>query len=373
MHAESVVRLSSTNEVNETGEESNPDNSNDECIYISDDESDDCIEVNTRAANQNQVSPDLSKTRHYRTYRLVSFCTTRWYSAWLVMTRFYSLRRALRELGNEIRDDNGINQSIRDKFVRSLRNIDDQMLLRVIHFLYPLVQGIDYCQRSDTMQVAIGSMMDSIHDFYQKHTENISNKSTDVILSIESSTIDSIFLPRLSLFPSMPTKLRMILFDELYHESNEMVFPDSAEFATFLQEASDEILDYIKKSKYFSEEWKRDMKDKNADVMAEVKKYINDKKYRHTVHDAMTTGKYLYPILYELYKHFFNTPASSAAVERSFSMQNRLVSPSRNRLTQSGVRDLLFIKMNVLSSRRSKWFDDMLKYLNNSNEQITSN
>ena len=122
------------------------------------------------------------------------------------------------------------------------------------------------------------------------------------------------------------------------------------------------------KSKYFSEEWKKEMKDTNAVSIMEVKQYILAKKYRRTVHDAMTTGRYLYPILYELYKTF-NTPASSAAVERSFSMQNRLVTPSRNRLALDGVRDLLFIKMNVLSARKWNWFIDMLRYLNSSDEQ----
>ena len=49
--------------------------------------------------------------------------------------------------------------------------------------------------------------------------------------------------------------------------------------------------------------------------MTFTKAQTADKKYKRTVHDAMTTGRYLYPILYELYKIFFNNPASSAAVE----------------------------------------------------------
>ena len=45
--------------------------------------------------------------------------------------------------------------------------------------------------------------------------------------------------------------------------------------------------------------------------MTFTKAQTADKKYKRTVHDAMTTGRYLY----ELYKIFFNNPASSAAVE----------------------------------------------------------
>ena len=71
-----------------------------------------------------------------------------------------------------------------------------------------------------------------------------------------------------------------------------------------------------------------------------------------------------YPILFELYKHFFNAPASSAAVERSFSIQNAIVIPRRSQLNPNLIKQLLFINMNVKSANDYGWREEMMKYLN---------
>lgn len=57
-----------------------------------------------------------ASTNHGRTYRLREFCITRWFSAWLVMHRFYSLfeafqvwRRTWSRIARCILDRRGMN------------------------------------------------------------------------------------------------------------------------------------------------------------------------------------------------------------------------------------------------------------------------
>ena len=88
-----------------------------------------------------------------------------------------------------------------------------------------------------------------------------------------------------------------------------------------------------------------------------------DKQYRHIVHDAMKTGSSYNPILFVLHKYFINVPATSAAVERSFSFQNAIPTPSRNRLRKTMVRNLIFLKMNMMSAKKHGFDYDILKFL----------
>ena len=49
-----------------------------------------------------------ASTNHGRTYRLREFCITRWFSAWLVMHRFYSLFEALSSLASDMEQDSSL-------------------------------------------------------------------------------------------------------------------------------------------------------------------------------------------------------------------------------------------------------------------------
>ena len=346
--------------------------SDDECIYVSDEESDDCTETDVLLSSQspdkrpvtNQNTPPAPELRRYRSYRLRSFCVTRWYSAWLVMSRFYSLRHALRKLGERMEVNKSLcTESIRTKYKNALDRIDDEALIRVIHFLYPLVQGIDYCQRNDSMQLDILPMIESIRNFYRNHSADSENAVINGILDINYEDIDPLFVSRLSLFSPVPQDLRIILFDELYDASGKLIYNDQ-QLQHYLRSACDNIVALVDNDEALIAEMEGKLESKKANLINELKQYIDDKKYRITVHDAMRTSNTMYPILYNLYKYFINVPASSAAVERSFSFQNAILTPSRNRLMDTTVRNLLYLKMNIMSARKFGWEDDMLKFLN---------
>ncbi len=356
------------------------DNTNDECVYVSDDDSndssDDCIEVESHMANSDVVEPISTQSnqsspviaRKPRSYRLVSFCSTRWYSAWLVMSRFYSLRRSLRALADELNEKRiSCTSKNRDKFINAIGLIKDVQVQRVIHFLYPLVQGIDYCQRNNSMQVDIDPMMDSLYEFYMNHGIPNSNNQYDLIIQINQKLIDSAFGRRLSLFNRMPSKLRSIYYDELYQGTSTLLLSSDV-LQNWIHEACGEIREYVGKRNCFTNDFKERVD--TADLPMELFKYVRDKKNRYSVHNAMELWCDQYPILFELYKHFFNAPASSAAVERSFSIQNAIVIPRRSQLNPTLIKQLLFINMNVKSANAYGWREEMMKYLNtNANKQ----
>ena len=375
---ETVSSLKVIAKAREIEEEENAEEcSDDECIYVSDEESDDCTETELLLSNQspdkrpasNQNTLPTSEQRRYRSYRLRSFCVTRWYSAWLVMSRFYSLRHALRKLGERMDVDKSLcTESIRTKCKDGLRRIDDDELLRVIHFLFPLVQGIDYCQRNDSMQLDILPMIESIRSFYRNHSVDSENGVINGILDINYKDIDPLFVSRLSLFSPIPQDLRIILFDELFDASGKLIYNDQ-QLQRYLRSACDNIAALVDSEEVLITKLGGKLESRKAKLINELQQYLNDKSYRMTVHDAMKTSNTMYPILYELYKYFINVPASSAAVERSFSFQNAILTPSRNRLMDTTVRNLLYLKMNMMSARKHGWEDDILKYLNSSKDE----
>ena len=184
--------------------------------------------------------------------------------------------------------------------MNAINSIDDDDLLRVIHFLYPLVQGIDYCQRNDSMQLDIVPMIESIRRFYKKHSSDSENRVADRILDTKYEEIDPLFVSRLSLFSVIPSDLRVIFFDELYNESDEITY-DAEQLQGFIREACNRIVELVDKDEVLLARTNGGLKSRKPELVKEIRKYIMDKQYRHTVPDAMETGSSFYPTLYVLY------------------------------------------------------------------------
>lgn len=158
-------------------EESAAENSDDEMESIGVEENetvdDSRTEEITGADDDSNEEPSSKKRRVTKQYHLLSFCPTRWYSAWLVMCRFYSLWDALQELKEECLQTNSLRSSDARAFVNAMNEIDKEKLFRVISFLKPLVEGIDYCQSDSTLHIDVCSMLDAISSFYEEHRSMI--------------------------------------------------------------------------------------------------------------------------------------------------------------------------------------------------------
>ena len=113
-----------------------------------------------------QVIPDSETEVHLITsshhYSLLSFCETCWYSAWLVMSRFLSLFGALTALKENMESRNEYDPKQKKEFVTAMEAIDKKELTKVVHFLRPLVQCIDFCQRDSSLQIDIVPMINGL-------------------------------------------------------------------------------------------------------------------------------------------------------------------------------------------------------------------
>ena len=126
------------------------------------------------SSDGSQAIPDEENEVHVTTshhkYCLLTFCETRWYSAWLVMCRFFSLFSALTALRDDMEESQkGYDAKLKAIFIDAMSNINKRQLLKLIHFLPPLLQGIHFCQRDSTLQIHIVSIINTLQDFYMDH------------------------------------------------------------------------------------------------------------------------------------------------------------------------------------------------------------
>ncbi len=311
---------------------------------------------------EGQVNAVASRTK---TYKLKDFCVTRWYSAWLVMNRFYSLLEALDALVREMEEDESFYKGPkRATFINTLRSIDEGELRRALHFLYPLVQGIDYCQYDQSLQIDIAPMIDAIKEFYMEHSLGSGDSTASTILPIPREDIAKAFDKRRSLFFTLPKVIRDF-FCDAYFKSREdgTVDETEAELQQYVRTVCDGIVEYVLTTECVPKEIVTAIAKNTPKLFEEVKKFVLEKKYRLSLFSFMKTSTALYPLLSPLYEYLYSQPASSAAVERSFSVQNSIMVPSRNRLSVYLSGKLLFIKMNYFAATKYQWEDDLMKHL----------
>ena len=70
-----------------------------------------------------------------------------------------------------------------------------------------------------------------------------------------------------------------------------------------------------------------------------------------------------YPEMWDLYKHIQCSTSSTAAVERSFSIQGCLQTPRRNRLSERKLSALMFINITVSFAREYGYIEDLCKFI----------
>lgn len=95
-----------------------------------------------------------------------------------------------------------------------------EQLIEIVHFLRPLVQAIDYCQRDSTLQINIIPMINSLLDYYKSHTlsEEEMNMNRGFSFHIPYESIEELFEKRFDLFKKIPTHLRELFYDERIEE-----------------------------------------------------------------------------------------------------------------------------------------------------------
>ena len=141
-------------------------------------------------------------------HHLVTFCTTRWYSAWLVMKRFYEVLPAIRKVVTDLERGSYsfLSSASKDKLL-AVNNIDDDELKKVVYMLWPIVEAIDYLQSNSSPQVDVFPVLSSlISDYSEGMIELPSGVNSDDLIFILNKRIEP--------FGNVPVALRKLFFDE---------------------------------------------------------------------------------------------------------------------------------------------------------------
>lgn len=295
--------------------------------------------------------------------RLKKFCITRWFSSWLVMERLCSLYRPLLELLSMV--ERGVIALSKEKtmlFTKAMNAIDETTLTCACCFLYPLVQGINYCQRDSTLQMDILPMMESIHSFYMKHTYSTEVNPTDVILPIARELIIDAFKERECLFYEVPKEVRAFFFDQFFADHPDAT-DETREYQEAIRESCNNLMHFVLNCSRVPAELRELFRSHKGEVFNEVRLFMSEHEFHSSLSGYMASSSQVLPHLHALYEFLFIQPASSASVERSFSIQNQIQTGSRNQLGCKTIRNLLFIKMNYSIAKKCGWKNDMLSFL----------
>ena len=299
-------------------------------------------------------------------YKLLEYCVTRWYSCWLVMLRFYCLYDAIEELLRQIEMGNvSVKSTIKEKLKQSKNGLSKEVIHDVLHLLFPLVQGIDYCQRDSSVSMTVGPLMDEILQFLLEYSNE---RNGTCLVRIPEMTLHDIFKRRRALFGRCITPLQNLFLDDYYRQN-----PDNQSNET-LQLYSRTIVDGIEafameENSSVTRELKEAILSSIPDLLDEVQRFIRDKKYRSDIHSFMTNSSTLYPILSRMYRELFVQPSSSASVERSFSIQNAFHLPQRNRMDPNLVKMMLFNRINHNAIVKCGWENELRMWLSKDNKK----
>ena len=170
-----------------------------DCMSEDDDESTEVIDV-----SEQEINAPSKRVRVYAHHKLRSFCEVRWYSAWMVMARFYELYESLITV-SLLRDF--IDQKTKD-FITAMEKIKKEELLRALHYLYPLVEAINYCQKDTTSTMEVIPLIRSLYEYYKN----------SILITLKPET-QKIFDERFRMYRYMPEEQYRI-FTEAPREVN---------------------------------------------------------------------------------------------------------------------------------------------------------
>lgn len=108
-----------------------------------------------------------------------------------------------------------------------------------------------------------------------------------------------------------------------------------------------------------------DINSKANGMMDKMEKYVNDWELRinSSTEQFFRIHGGNHPEMWELYKQIYCNTSSTAAVERSFSVQNYLQTPRRNRLSEGKLSSLMFINITLSLASEYGYVEDICKYI----------
>lgn len=302
---------------------------------------------------------EAKRRRVQKPYKLLSFCETRWHSCLSVMIRFYSLFDALKALQATCQ---GRRLSADEKaFEKAMRAVEKSDLEKVILYLRPLGQAIDYCQSDSAIHMDVIPVFNALLKFFREHSSMEMDYYTaleDTVCPITVEEIESIVLKKMEMFKCEYPRLESLLKNTRFPPTHESPVEESAiqQFAQSLETETNRFFrDYSPTARIKAVE----------DLYGEAVEFIHLRGRRRykPVSRYLQQHSATFPTLYRIYQYLFCQPASSAAVERSFSVQGCFMLGRRNRMKQTTIRDLMMIRMNCLFLKRIGEEDQLIRYI----------
>lgn len=185
---------------------------------------------------------------------------------------------------------------------------------------------------------------------------------------IPYESIEELYEKWFDLFKKIPSHLRELFYDERIEEwAAEIQDNDTTRICWFCSLVGDEVVKLlIPVPGFFEKEKRKRIGDANRS-RAEALLFIKDYKKRIGIHvkEYMKIYSTSFPVLSPLFDQLICQVASSAAVERSFSVHGRLLVPHRNRLGEESVREVLQINQNIKCAQRFGNMSKLLSFIKN--------
>ena len=197
---------------------------------------------------------------------LVWYNKSRWYSAWVVMKHVYSLFPALKTLEEEMGSGSPLTDN-EEKLVYCLRNINRDVLEKVLHYLLPLVQAIVYCQQESANPVDVIAVIHSLRDFYS---------STNLVM-INQAVFTECFKDRMDCDLDIPVPIRTLLYDEYDIRWRQNLSETNPEVRAFIESVHDAISKHVFSTgcgPFFAERKERELVDMMDAVRDEIMRYM---------------------------------------------------------------------------------------------------
>ena len=171
---------------------------------------------------------------------------------------------------------------------------------------------------------------------------------------------------RFDLFKNTPKHIAQLFDDSFLRNQNYTIRQDKA-FSTFFANCREEYIELIstKSPDQLTQDEKKELMARANDMENKMYDYMMawEKRYGSTAERFFTLHGCEYPELWDLYKQIHCNTSSTAAVERSFSIQGYLQTPRRNRLSGPKLSGLMFININVSFAREYGYLDDLCKFI----------
>ena len=249
--------------------------------------------------------------------------------------------------------------------VSSMESIHREDLRKIVHYLRPLVQGIDFFQSDMTTHWDVLPVFNALQSFYRSKTA-------------DPQTPNRLCQLR-PLHPSQRSSFRRILLENCFSSRMNTQPYSGCSRMRLLELFQERLTCKMSKSSVSRDCSLRRLSDCAVQtVWMNWTNWLTRCRSRHGLPEATQEAARNKPqrVPWQVSGrggvNRWEVPrtlqSSYAAVERAFSVQGCFLQPRRNQLSLATVKSLMTIKINCMLAEKNGWEDNLLSYLQSSTE-----